>query len=221
MKSVKLAILSLILAIPTFASAAAQEVYIHSGLYELRPIFKPQPFFEAQTGIIASNGSQAPTYGVRGGILFLRSEVSLGYWGASGMESAQLVSRGLDIHTISLEFYRRFALSKNTVGKLGGGVGFTIPNLDGGVSETADNDHSWAFGGGVDYALSPSVSLGAAVKGFFFTTDTHLTVYGSHMEEILSNGVPTGQSVEVLDVTHVNNRIDFNSLLAQISIRWK
>lgn len=186
-------------------------------------------YIEGQTGIIGSNGSIAPIYGVRGGIL-LRAydpmhgwmptknswDISAGYWSARGIKNDDLVSGGLDLHVLSFEAYRIFNIGKTWTAKAGGGIGFTIPNLDGGASETADNGHSWVFGGGADYDLTPNISVGASVKGFFFTTNTHVTTYSSHTETL-----NTGQDVEVLDINHHDNVVCLNSVLALLSLNWK
>lgn len=201
MKAIKLVLLGLILSVPRFAFAV--------------------PFVELQTGMIASPGSVAPIYGVRGVASGVKHEFSLGYWCARGMSSDRLVSGGLDLHVLSAELYRKFDVAPKVTGKLGGGIGYTIPNLDGGASETADNGHSWVFGGGVNYAVTSSVDLGATVKGFFFTTDTHVTTYGSHLEQLISNGALTGTFVSVLDEAHQDDVVNFNSVLFQISLRWK
>lgn len=173
-------------------------------------------YVEINSGMIGSKGSQAPLYGFRAGVEFLDLDGSLGFWSARGMNASQLASGGLDLHVVGLEAYRKFPLGLGFIGKLGGGVGFTIPNLEGGASETADNGHSWVFGGGVDYPVSAGCSIGATLKAFFFTTDTHVTTYGSH-DEILSNGQP----VEVLDVFHHDDTVNFNSIILGLAVRWK
>lgn len=177
-------------------------------------------YVEGESGILASNGSQAPIYGVRGGIGGLRGEYSVGYWAARGMRSDNLISDGLDLHVFSAEYYRVVFMGDSFRIKLGGGAGYAIPNLDSGASETADNGNSWTAGGTLEYAFSPGLSLGLGLKGFWFTTDTHITTYGSHIETLTINGVPSGQ-VEVLDEVHYNNHVNFNSILATVSLRWK
>lgn len=180
------------------------------------------PYFEGQGGLITSHGSQAVIYGVRGGKQFdsVMScggwDTSLGYWAARGLSSNQIKSDGLTIHTLSAEIYRTIPLPYMLMGRIGGGTGYSIPNLDNGASELADNGHSFIFGGGVDCNITDSVSLGVDLKWFFFTTDTHLTTYSSHFETL-----NTGQQVEILDVAHSNDTVDFNSTIVALNLKWK
>lgn len=174
------------------------------------------PYGEIQTGLIASEGSQAPIYGIRAGLRRNLWDLSIGYWAARGMRSDQLISDGLDLHTLSAEAYYLIPIKESLVGKIGGGLGYTIPNLNGGASETADNGHSWVFGGGVDYDLSRNITLGASLKGLFFTSDTH-TMWETTSPDTLSNG----QAVEVIDVHHRNDVMNLNSVLLGLSLRWR
>lgn len=174
-----------------------------------------KPYGEVAVGVLASNGSQSPAYTLHGGFQSPSWQLSLGYMGAYGLRNDNLISDGLALHTLSLEAYRLIPYKAVTF-KAGGGVGYTIPNLNGGASETADNSDSWLVGGGAEYSINDAYSVGLDLKGFFFSTDTHITVYSSHFETL-----STGQSVEVLDVTHHNDRINMNSVLATVSLRFK
>jgi hypothetical protein len=173
-------------------------------------------YFELHGGLITSNASQAPAYGVRLGLAGPERDFSFGYWTGRGMSSDRLVSGGLNLEVLDVEYYRTLYSNANLSAKLGGGVGFAIPNLDGGASETADNGHCWIAGGAVDFPVTEGFSYGFSLKGFFFTTDTHVTVYGSHTETL-----STGQDVEVLDVSHYNDRVNFNSAVLALNLRWK
>lgn len=181
-----------------------------------------KPYIEAQTGFLASGF--APVYGFRGGTEIRDIDVSFGYWAARGLDSDDLASKHLDLHTLSLEAYHIWHLGALT-GKLGGGVGFTIPNLDGGTTETADYGHSWVFGGGMSYPLSDTFELAADIKGFFFTTERHLDTYGSHTETATIKSYHpttiTTTKVEVLDVTHRDDQVNFNSLLFTVGLKWR
>ena len=171
--------------------------------------------FEAQGGILASESSQASAYGVRLGATRGFWDFSAGYWGVSGGKYG-LKSGDLDLHTINLEIARIWPIAGGLKANLSGSIGYTIPNLGSGASETADNGHSWLVGAGIEKVLTPGLSLGASVKGFFFRTDTHLTTYGSHVET-LSNG----QDVEVVDVSPQDNSVNFENLLVMISLKWR
>ena len=162
-----------------------------------------RPFFEVQGGIYAGDKT-SPLYGVRGGARGDMFEVSGGYWAALG---------DTDLHTIGAEFYDLIPITHRTTVKGGFGVGYTIPSLPG--SEKGDNGLSWGLGVGADHQLNQSATLGFGVKWFLFRTDTHSTTYGSH-PETLNNG----QSVEVLDVFHQNNSVNFNALLLAAELRF-
>lgn len=147
-------------------------------------------------------------------------EVSFGFFNIYGAQADGMKSASADLPTIALEFYKVWNLPRNE-GSLsyGGGVGYTMPNLAGGVSETADNDFSWTAGVNLVRHLSSRYDVEYSVKGFFFRTDSHLTTYGSHLESFQINGVDAGQ-VEVSDEMHENNSINFNSVLFNIALRW-
>lgn len=175
------------------------------------------PFFEGSAGLLASNGSQAPVYGVRGGARIGNWDASLGYWRAIDVRSGSLVSGDLDLHTISLEVYRSFSISEKLEWNLGGGIGYTIPNLSNGMSETADNDLSWVAGGGISYDINSALALETSLKAFFFRTDTHVTSYGAHTET-LSDGIT---DVAVLDTLHNDDSVRFNSALLTVALKFK
>lgn len=175
-----------------------------------------EPYVGLQGGILASNGSQSPVFGVRGGVESPVWDFSGGYWIARGVRSDNLLSDGLNLHVVSAEVYRTVFDNQKIKAKVGGGIGYTVPNLDGGATETADNGMSWVLGGGADYALTESLSVGASLKAFIFSADTHATTYDSH-PETLSNG----QDVEIVDVNRHDNRVNFNSVLFAVALRWK
>lgn len=181
---------------------------------------KPVPFFEAETGLLMSNGGQAPIYGVRGGFANDHQELSLGYWSAVGLPVSDLASGGLSLHTFDVEGYGLADITKRTTLKWGGGLGWTIPNLNDGASETADNDLSLILGGGAVHKINPNMDFVFTLKGFFFRTDTHLTTYGSHFETLYNNGVPVG-GVEVLDEHHSNNVVSLNSAKLSLALHWR
>lgn len=98
---------------------------------------------------------------------------------------------------------------------IGGGLGFTMPNLAGGVNEQADNDVSFTAVGAFTKHLSRKYDLSISVRGFFFNTDSQLTTYGSHFETL-----STGQAVEVVDEFHADQSLRFNSVIFMASLLW-
>ena len=178
---------------------------------------KSLPYIEYQAGYIGAGVLSGPTLGIRGGIEHGNWDWSLGYSRAfADLSADNLISDKLDLHTINVEGY--YLLPSPLIRlktKLGGGIGYSIPNLSGGTSEVADNEMSFVLGGGLEYVLDSSWSIGGTVKGFFFHSNTHRTVYTSHLET-LSND----QAVEVLDVSHVYDSVNFHSLLATLAIKY-
>lgn len=184
------------------------------------PLFAREITMEAQGGVLAANASVAPAYGLRINFISPTWEKSLGYWSARGIHESSFVSGGLDLHVLSAEAYRIFYANQKLNYKLGGGIGFAIPNLDGGASETADNGHSWVAGGGADYELTKNISIGATLKWFFFSTEAHVTTYTTKTETLLIDGVPSGP-VEVVEVSHHDNRVKLDSVLLMVALRWR
>lgn len=156
-------------------------------------------YIEAQGGFISNS------YGIRGGKVGDHWDASFGYLKSERYD--------VDLHTIGAEGYFVTPF-KAVLARIGGGVGFTIPNFpDGG--EKGDNDVSWTVGAGAEYKIGENWAVLGMLKGFFFKTDTHVTTYGSHAE-VLSNGMP----VEVIDVYHQDAPRQFNSLMIGLSIRY-
>ena len=181
-----------------------------------------EPYFESNAGIFAGNNA-APFYGFRVGSKkqagFQDWDYSLGYWSALGYDlsnKSKFRSDQVDLHTVSADLYRIFELSEKAEARFGGGLGYTIPNLSGGIEETMDNDLSLTFGFGIDQEIKPGLSFGAGLKLFLFRTDSLATFRNSH-EETLSNG----QTVEVEDVSYKENSVDFNAVMVAFSIKWK
>lgn len=173
------------------------------------------PYIGVEGGAMVSQDAQAPTYGLRVGNVIKGWDVSGGYWSAIKMKNNDILSHDLDLHTVDAELYRIFPINQGLSANLGGGIGYTIPSMGNGA-DTADNGASFSVGGGADYDLSNDYSVGIGASWFLFTTDTHITVYGSHMET-LSNGA----DVEVLDVTHYNNSVNFNAVRLVVALYWK
>jgi hypothetical protein len=192
------------------------KVIILSLLCLLPGLLNAAPFFEGSAGILAADASQAPVYGIRGGSMFRDWEVSLGYWRAIDVRSDQMLSGSLDLHTVSLEAYRVFP-EFGWSWKVGGGAGYTIPNLSDGKSEMADNDVSWIAGAGAEYNVNKSVALELAVKAFFFRTDTHSTTYGAHG----ALDTTTGETVFVVDPMDHTDSVNFNSALITVAVKFR
>lgn len=182
-----------------------------------------RPSIEVKTGVLGRSGSISPIYGFGVSKQVFLGDLSLSYWRAMDVTGDNLESKDMDLHNFSLEYFYPIlswlgsenqlinGLSKI---KVGGGLGWTIPNLAGGVFETADNDISYTAGALYSHPFK-SVTLEAGIKGFFFRTDSHITKFDSH-NETLSNGT----QVEVLDEIHYNNVINCNSILATVAVRF-
>lgn len=178
----------------------------------------PKVSFEAITGVLGREGSISPVYGFGFERRGFPGDLKLSYVRAMDAGADSLESKDLDLHTLSLEYFIPVMGSNGKELRLGGGLGYTIPNLAGGVFETADNGISYTAGALISYPFR-SVTLEAGVRAFFFRTDSHLTKFGSHLETFQVNGVDVGQ-VEVADETHYNNTINVNSVLATIAVRF-
>lgn len=169
-------------------------------------------YLEGQVGAI--NNPQA-VLGMRGGATTGAWDLSAGYWSTynASIDEPALNSNRMDLHTFDVELYKLVPTSKYSGIRLGAGLGYTMPNLGG--TDKADNDISYIAGAGFDYKLTRVITLGLLVRGFFFNTDTRRTNYGSHTET-LSNG----QAVEVVDVTHSQDSVNFNSVLVNVGIKY-
>lgn len=159
----------------------------------------------AQAGgyIEGTGGLFKESYGYRGGNTWERWDGSIGYLKDTDHDS--------DFHTLGAEAY--WLVPSGPVRfRLGGGVGYTMPNV---VGKKADNGPSFTAGAGAEYMLSSHWALVGTAKGFFFKTDTHWAVYSSHPETL-----STGQEVGVLDVENFNASESFNSFQALLSVRY-
>lgn len=172
-----------------------------------------QPYFEGEAGYVGSGNLQGGLVGVRMGNEIKGVDYSFAYTRASGdLDSEGITSNGLDLHTLSIEAYPTVYAGNRITCRVGGGLGYSIPTLSG--PEKADSGLSYLVGGGADYYVNETLSIGVMVKGFFFRTDTRRIVNNSHMET-LSNG----QQVEVLDLDYVGGRLNLDSVLMTVGIK--
>lgn len=172
------------------------------------------PYFETQAGYVTSGNQKGHTLGIRAGSHFQGFDCSFGYARTNAdLDSDAVISNGLDLHTLSMEAYKPFYLSNNLTVKFGAGLGYSIPTLSG--PEKADSGVSYLIGGGADYRVSENISLGGMVRGLFFHTDTRRIQNDSHIE-ILS----TGQEVEVLDVNYIGGRLDLDSAVITVAVKY-
>lgn len=118
-----------------------------------------------------------------------------------------------DLKTISLEAYKVIPY-KGLNFRAGGGLGYSIADIS---DRKADNGISEVLGGSVEYTITPSWSIVGTAKGIFFVTNTHQTIYGSHLET-LSNG----DAAEVLDTYQINNseRVDQGIYTVGLRYSW-
>lgn len=172
---------------------------------------------EVGLGLAGGDKSAGPAFLLRGGRQFGNYDVSFGYLNLYGQKPSGLISSHASLPTINVELTRVIPVTGRDRERfaVGGGLGYTMPNLAGGVSERADNDVSFTIVGSFTKPLSRKYDVNISVRGFFFNTDTHLTTYGSHTETL-----NTGQSVEVLDTFHQDNTISFNSVIFMAALRW-
>ena len=174
----------------------------------------PTVYGEVGIGLAGGYKSTGPAFTMRGVRKLGMYDLSLGYLNLYGMKAEGLRSDGASLPTINIEAQRVFIVQQGVELSLGGGVGFTMPNLASGYNEHADNGMSFTAIGSFTKPLSPHYALSLSIRGFFFGTDSQLTTYGSHIETL-----STGQDVEVLDVFHQDNRLDFNSVLFLVTLR--
>lgn len=171
-----------------------------------------EPYGDVNLGLSNGNISGYSTE-VRLGTELSNVDVSLGYNRISGdLDKKILKSNSLDLHTLNMEIYRKMTISDDLTGYLGGGVGYSIPNLS---AERGDNDVSYILGAKVNYQMTDNWSLGVYGKGFFFRTDVKRTDTSSHIET-LSNG----QDVEIEDVTYFTDSVNLNSAVLGFNVRY-
>lgn len=170
---------------------------------------------EMGLGLAGGGKATGPAIYLRGVRETKKHDFSFGYLNLYGMKAESMKSSGAALPTLLFEVARVFKAQAGGEISLGGGIGYTMPNLSSGVNEQADNDISYTAVGAFKKALGPKADLVISVRGFFFSTDSQLTTYGSHMETL-----STGQAVEVLDEFHHDDRMNFNSVIFMASVRW-
>lgn len=179
----------------------------------------PAVYGEVSLGI-ASGKATGPAFMLRGVKQFGLFDFSVGYMNLYGMKANGLQSTSASLPTINMEITRVFLTQTEDELSFGGGFGYTMPSLAPGVNEQADNDVSFTAVAAFKHPLSRKYDLLLSARGFFFSTDSQLTTYGSHNETLLINGVPAGQ-VEVADETHSTDRLNFNSVMFMAALRWE
>lgn len=175
--------------------------------------FAVQPYINGEIGGV-TGAIHGHSEGVRVGVLKGNWDGSLGYMRISGsLDSDKTWSNDIAVNAIGAELYRHFNYTEKLSFLLGGGFGYGMPELSG--IDKPEGDLYTSIGGEARYALSPILSLGFYVKGFFMNTDVRRFWYGSH-NEILSNG----QGVEVLDEYHSADSLNLNSARIGLSLTY-
>lgn len=175
-------------------------------------VCQAQGYIEAQAGAVIN--PQA-AFGVRGGAELGSWDVSVGYWTShdAPVSDSGLLANRLTLNTVDIEAYNVIPLKNGLSFRLGGGAGYTMPEFNN--EDKADNDYSFVVGGGLDYRIRPSLSIGILARRFFFNTDTRRTTYASHMETL-----STGQEVEVSDQVDQHGSVSLDGILVTAGIKY-
>ena len=181
-----------------------------------------KPFVSAEGGVTTMSDSMenGSAVEVRGGTANDEWQISYGYLRQEGDTKDTLLPATLTLHTLNLGIYREFITSYGFSAKLGVNGGYTVPNLDSNASETLDNGFSGVFNGGLDYALTPSLSLGLKASYFVFKTDSHRTTRTSETDTVFNSGVPVG-TVEIENESHQDNSLNLNSLVLTAGVTYR
>jgi hypothetical protein len=175
----------------------------------------PLGYQEVVAGIAGAEKETGLSFSLRQGVEYGKYDFSVGFLNLYGMKAAGMKSDNSSLPTINLELTRELLSHDGGQISVGGGFGYTMPNLSGGVNEQADNDISFTAVGAFRKPISNRIDFVISVRGFFFATDSQLTTYGYHSETL-----STGQSVEVIEEIHQDSRLNFNSVLFLAGIRW-
>ena len=183
---------------------------------------KWSPYVEASGGIsaLSDNLKTGSALEVRGGAYNDRYKLSYGYLRQEGDTEKNLLPATLTLHTLNLGIERVLPLPMGFKATLGAFGGVTVPNFESNAQETASNGLSGVFSGGLDYQVTPSLSLGLKTSYFVFRTDSHRTVRTTETETVFQGGVPIG-SVEVENEVSSQNSLNFNSLMVTAGLVYK
>lgn len=202
--------------------------YVHAArvpFYLDEPRVRPQmaqAYTEVQVGRLESGNISGSFLGLRVGAEKKKWDYSLGYMTSwNDAYSNALLSKTANLNTVSAEVYRVFNAFRDHEYlarlKIGGGLSYNTVDLSG--PEKADSDKGYVLGIIADYWLTSRISASGMVKGLFFSTDVHRDVYYVTNETLYASGVPIAQ-VEVLNVRHEDDRVNLNSLLIGLAVKY-
>lgn len=176
--------------------------------------------FYTETGAGIAGGE--PVFTIRtGNKLESLWDLSLGYMNILSQTPDNLLSKNADLPTINAEALRVLPLPGESYRVLlGGGLGYTMPNLASGINERAENGASFTLTGALETPVNDRIDVKFTVRGFFFDTKTTWRRESYHLETVYQNGSPIGQ-VSVTDEHLGSNSVNFNTVTAMVSILWK
>lgn len=172
---------------------------------------------------VSDNSDAGVTSELRFGTLYGPLDVSAGYVrDFLKVGNHNLLPSNLELHTLNTEAYLTVPLPSIVRLKIGGGVGYTIPNVDATNMERLDNNLSGLFGGKLEVPVGP-VTVGVATKYHLFHTDSHRTTMLTESETIYRtmghHKIPIGV-VETETPVYTDNSINFNSVSVLFGVTY-
>jgi len=185
----------------------------------LSSVYAQAPYIKGEIGAVGLGSYAGTSAGFRFGVERKGWDASFGYDRIMGnLDSDKVEANGLTIHAVGIELYNTLISIRNASFRVGTGVGYGIVELEG--RDKAENDVYFTPGAEVRYILSDNFMVGVHVKGFFMRTHTHRTDYGSHIETLMADGVPSGQ-VEVLDEYPKSESLNLSSGQVGLSLTYR
>lgn len=199
----------------TMSSLAVAGIMLCSSL-----VYAASPYFKAESGIIGLGVLQGNSQGFRIGFDNKDYDFQVGYTMDEGdLDSSRVLANEAVVSSVVGEINKKLSLSDKLSLLAGVGAGFSSVNLN--KTDKADAGLLTTAGVEARYAINKNIYVGLNVKGQFLYVNTTRTDYSSHLEPILSNGVPNGDYVEVLDANATSNGLNLNSGKALITLVWQ
>lgn len=178
------------------------------------------PYFKAESGVIGLGVLSGNSQGFRIGFENEIADFQIGYTRDEGnLDSDRVLANEATISSVVGEINKKVSLSDKLSLLAGIGAGFSSVNIN--KTDKADTGLMTTAGIEARYLISKNIYVGLNLKGQFLYVNTTRTDYSSHLESILSDGVPNGDYVEVLDSNATSNGLNLNSGKALITFVWQ
>ena len=178
-----------------------------------------KPYGEIEAGAIGLGALQGTSIGYRVGLIYGAWDGSAGYSRDMGnLNSPKVEANGATVNTLSVELYRTIAKNKYIELSFGGGIGYSIIDLDG--RDKADPDVSYEVGAAAKYKLSKNWEFNLSIKSLFLRTHVRRIDHASHTEMVFSGGSPIGE-VEIDDQIPRAESLNLNSGKALLALIYR